>query len=271
MMIDKLIAVRGGGDVASGIIYRLHKAGFKIVVFEIEKPTVIRRKVAFAQTIYTNETKIEDIKAKRVKTLKDAYKCLEDSIIPVIVDPKGELITKENFFLVIDAILAKKNLGTNKDMAEYTIGAGPGFMAGRDVDAVIETNRGHKLGRVFYNGKTDANTGIPGNINGFTKERVIRANNNGKIKVIKDIGSFVKKDETIAIIDDIEVKAKIKGVIRGMIKNDFYVYKGMKIGDVDPRGVKEYCYKISGKALAVGGGALEAVCKFVSEKKNEAL
>lgn len=266
--INCLVIIRGAGDIATGIGYRLHKSGFKIVMLETDKPSVIRRKVAFAETVYENNYKVEDLESKLVSSVKEVDECLSKSIIPVIIDPNGEFIPKLHPDVVVDAILAKKNLGTNKEMADIVIGVGPGFEAGKDVDAVVETNRGHNLGKVILEGKPEANTGIPGNIAGYTEERVLRANNNGKIKVIRDIGSIVKKNDAVAEINGIEVKAKIDGVVRGMIRDGYEVTIGMKIGDVDPRGKVEYCYHISDKARAIGGGVLEAIL-HLSNKRSK--
>lgn len=262
---NNIIAIRGGGDIATGIAFRLFSAGFKVMILEIEKPTVIRRKVSFAEAVYEKETIVEGVKGKLALNYSEALDILDKNQIPVIVDSEGETIRKHNITAVVDAILAKRNIGTTKDMAPLVIGVGPGFTAGKDVHVVIESNRGHNLGRVIYKGSAEKNTGIPGTVQGYSEERVIRANNKGFISIVKDIGSIVEKDETVAIIEGIEVKAKINGVVRGMIRNGFYVKEGMKIGDVDPRGIIEYCYTISDKARAIGGGVLEAICFYLNK------
>lgn len=266
--VDCLVVIRGAGDIATGIAYRLHKAGFKIVMLETDKPSVVRRKVAFAETVYEKKFKVEELESKLISNINEVSECLNKCIIPVLIDPNGEFILKLKPDVVVDAILAKKNLGINKDMADIVIGAGPGFEAGKDVDAVIETKRGHSLGKVILEGKPEPNTGIPGNIEGYSEERVLRGNNNGKIKVLKDIGSIVRKNDVVAEIDGVKVKAKINGVVRGMIKDGYEVTVGMKIGDVDPRGKVEYCYEISDKARAVGGGVLEAIL-HLSNKRSK--
>lgn len=263
--LNNIVAIRGGGDIATGIAYRLYNAGLKVMILEIEKPTVIRRKVSFAEAVYQKETIVEGVKGKLGKDYDDAIDIILKNQIPVIIDPNGEIIKKYNFTVVVDAILAKKNIGTTKDMAPLVIGVGPGFTAGEDVHVVIESNRGHNLGKVIYKGKAEENTGIPGTIQGYSEERVIRANNQGIIRVVKDIGTIVEEDETVAIIEGVEVKTKIKGVVRGMIRDGFYVKNDMKIGDVDPRGIIEYCYTISDKARAIGGGVLEAICNYLSK------
>ncbi|SHJ55369.1 selenium-dependent molybdenum cofactor biosynthesis protein YqeB [Paramaledivibacter caminithermalis] len=263
---NTIVAVRGGGDIASGIIHRLFNAGLKVMVLEIEKPTVIRRKVSFAEVIYEKEINVEGITASLAVNYDDAIKIIEKNQVPVLVDPNGEIINKHNFTVVVDAILAKKNLGTKKNMAPLVIGVGPGFVAGEDVHVVIESNRGHHLGKIILKGMAEENTGKPGEIQGFSEERVIRANSNGIIKVMKDIGAIVDSNETVAVIGKAQIKTKIKGVVRGMIHDGFYVIKGMKIGDVDPRGIINHCYTISDKARAIGGGVLEAICNFLSKK-----
>lgn len=258
-MKNNIIVVRGGGDVASGTIYRLFKSGFKVIVLDIAKPTVIRRTVAFAQAIYDGEIKVEGVTAKKASSVSEALSFLSQNIIPVLVDDKGESIKEIRPYAVVDAVLAKKNMGTNMDLAEIVIALGPGFVAGEDVNAVIETNRGHNLGRVILKGSAEANTGVPGIIKGIGEGRVIRAPGKGVVKHVLQIGDMVNKGELICYVGDMEVKASISGVIRGLIKEGLEVTQGFKIGDVDPRGNKKYCFTISDKARAIGGGVLEAI------------
>ena len=259
MKYRDLVIIRGGGDIATGTIYRLYKSGYKIVVIEIEKPTSIRRTVSFSQSIYDDEVEIEGVKAKLCKSIQEINKAHEKYKIPVIADPEGKLIKELKPKFVIDAILAKKNLGTKIDMADLVIGLGPGFTAGEDVDVVIETNRGHNLGRVIYKGQAEPNTKKPGNTMGYTTERVIYSPVEGKVEVVKDIKSLVNKGEIIAKVNNSNVEAKISGVVRGMIQPGLIVHKGMKMGDIDPRNKTESCNIISDKARAVAGGVLEAV------------
>ena len=258
-MLRETVIVRSGGDVASGTIKRLHEAGFKVLVLEITNPTAIRRTVSYSQCVFDGEITIENTTARLCKTLEEVDDAHFKGEIPVVIDSKGEWIDIVQAKVVIDAILAKKNLGTDKAMADIVIGLGPGFEAGLDVDAVIETNRGHDLGRVIYQGKPQANTGSPGNIGGYTIERVIYSSEDGEIKVLCDIGSLVEKDQVVATVNGKEVRTKLKGVIRGMIADGTHVFNGMKIGDVDPRNEVKHCYGISDKARAVGGGVLEAI------------
>lgn len=262
-----LVVIRGAGDIATGIAYRLYNSGFKIVMIETDNPSVIRRKVSFAETVYEKKHKVEGLESKLVSDIDEINECFNKGIVPVLIDPECSKINEINPDVVVDAILAKKNLGTNKNMADIVIGVGPGFEAGEDVDAVVETKRGHRLGRVILKGRPESNTGVPGNIEGYTEERVLRGNKNGKIKVLKDIGCFVKKNDVVAEIEGSQVKAKIDGVVRGMIRDGYKVTVGMKIGDIDPRGKVEYCYEISDKARAIGGGVLEAILHISNRKK----
>ncbi|WP_330666410.1 selenium-dependent molybdenum cofactor biosynthesis protein YqeB [Vallitalea sp.] len=254
-----LVVVRGGGDIASGTIHRLTKCGFRVVVLEIDKPTVIRRTVSFANALFDNEITIENIKAVRADDVNDIKKYLNNNIIPILVDEYGKSIYQLKPDIVIDAILAKKNMGTNMEMAPIVIGLGPGFTAGKDVHAVIETNRGHDLGKVIYSGKPQKNTGIPGNIEGYTHERVIRSSHEGNVSATAKIGDTVNKGDCIGYVNEFPILAPIDGVIRGLIKSGLHVTENFKIGDVDPRGKIDYCFTISDKARAVAGGVLEAI------------
>ena len=258
-MNKKLVIVRGGGDVATGTIQKLKRVGFDVLVLEIERPTCIRRNVALAQAIFEGEIKIEDIEAIYCKDKSEIEKAFADDKIAVTVDPEGRFIEEMKPICVIDGILAKKNLGTKKDMAPITIGLGPGFVAGEDVDLVIETNRGHDLGRLIFEGSAAKNTGNPGNINGFTTERILRSSANGKLHIIKDLGSVVKKGEPVALVDGKEIYAGLDGMVRGMINEGIEVTKGMKIGDVDPRVIPRNAKTISDKARLIGGGSLEGL------------
>lgn len=254
------VIVRGGGDIASGTIQKLYRSGFNVLVLEIEKPTAIRRNVAFSDAIYNGEATVEGIKAIRAYNLEDINNAFKNRIIPILVDSDGYFINKIKPLAVIDAILAKKNLGTNKDMAPITIALGPGFKAGVDVDVVIETMRGHNLGRLIFEGYAMANTGVPGEIAGYSKERVIYSQSNGIIKNLKYIGDIVKKDDVLAVVGDQKILAPIDGLLRGLIKDGTKVEIGLKIGDIDPRlkEIENYT-TISDKARNIGGGVLEAL------------
>lgn len=258
-MNKNLVIVRGGGDVATGTIQKLNRVGFDVLVLEIERPTCIRRNVAVAQAIFEGEIQIEDIRALRCENTEEIKRAFKENLIAVTVDPEGKYIKELKPLCVIDGILAKKNLGTNRDMAPITIGLGPGFEAGNDVDLVIETNRGHDLGRLIFKGPAAANTGNPGNINGFTTERILRSPASGKVHIIKDLGSVVKKGDVVAKVAGKDVLAGLDGMVRGMINEGLEVFQGMKIGDVDPRVIPRNAKTISDKARLIGGGALEGL------------
>ncbi len=258
-MIENLVIVRGAGDIATGTIHRLSRCGFNIIALEAKEPLVIRRTVAFAGAIFDNETTIEGVTAVKAGTLHEACELSGEGIVPVLIDPEGVAIKLLRPEVVVDAILAKRNLGTAKDMAGIVIGLGPGFTAGVDVHAVIETNRGHNLGRVILEGPAESNTGIPGIIAGYGAERIIRAPESGLFKAQCRIGDIVRKGQTVAYVAEVPVFSPLDGVLRGLIHSGTNVEKGLKIGDVDPRGKVEYCYGISDKARAVAGGVLEAI------------
>lgn len=266
-----LIIVRGGGDIASGTIFKLYNCGFPVLILETEAPSAIRRNVAFSEAVYQETQTIEGTTAHLARNLDEAICFLNDGKLSLLVDPAANSIKALNPLAVIDAILAKKNLGTNRDMAGITIALGPGFFAGQDVDAVIETKRGHNLGRVIYAGTAAPNTGIPGNIAGFSKERVIHSPAEGILKNICHITDTVQKGQIIANIEtplgNIPVHATLDGLLRGLIRDGFPVTKGFKIADIDPR-KDEYnnCFTISDKARCIAGGVLEALLHLKKEK-----
>jgi xanthine dehydrogenase accessory factor len=266
---EGVIVVRGGGDLATGTIYRLHQSGFQVVVLEIEAPTVIRTTVSFAQAVYSGMTTVEGVTARRVASLADIQNAFRNGEIPIVIDKNGGKIPELSPIAVIDAIIAKKNLGTTKDMAPIVIGLGPGFEAGKDVDAVVETQRGHYLGSVIYSGFAAENTNIPGNIGGFTEERLIRSNSHGTVYPLKEIGDHVEKGEIVTKVGNQEVQASISGVIRGMINQGLEVAEGFKIGDIDPRNEKVYCHTISDKARSIAGGVLEAFLRLSNKNQKQ--
>ena len=245
--------------MGTGVAYRLCKSGFKVVITEMEKPLVIRRKVAFAQAVYEGQTTVEGITAIRVRETKEIGALLNDGHIPVVIDPACTLAREINAAVVVDATLAKRFTGMSRDMAPLTIALGPGWEAGKDVHAVIETNRGHNLGRVILKGCAEPNTGIPEAVLGYGEERVLRAPCDGSVRHVLAIGDTVRVGATVCYVRDAEVKAALNGVVRGLILDGITVKKGLKIGDIDPRGRKENCYTISDKARAIGGGVLEAI------------
>ena len=257
-----LVIIKGAGDLASGIAYRLNKSNFEVIMTDIANPTSIRNTVSFNQAIIDKETTIDGVKAVLAKSNIDALEISKAGNIAVLVDESAECVKELRPYVLVDAILAKKNLGTTIDDATIVIGVGPGFNATVDCNAVVETLRGHNLGRVIYNGEAAKNTNVPGLIGGFSGERIIRATDDGIFHPIKGIGDFVTEGDVVAYVDEEPVKCNLTGVIRGMLRDGIKVKKGMKSGDVDPRGELSYCYTPSDKALAVAGGVLEAILHF---------
>ena len=259
--MDKLVVlIRGAGDIASGVAHRLHRSHFKICMTEIPHPLAVRREVAFSEAIYEGEKEVEGIRAKFISKPEEIESVWKQGDIPILVDPDGK---KMRHFLkpdvLVDAIMAKNNSAIQVNDAPWVIGLGPGFTAGKDVHVVIETNRGHYLGTMILNGTAEPDTGIPGEIGGYTIERVLRTMKKGTFHPQKSIGDRVSKGAVVAVVDDFPVIAKISGVVRGLLREGVEVRKGMKVGDIDPRGKKESCFTISDKARAIAGGVLEAI------------
>jgi len=265
MKKDFLVVVRGGGDMATAVVHRLWRAGFHTLVLEAEQPAAIRRQVAISEAVYEGRACVEGMTAVRIASYSEMQAVFDAGCVPLMIDPEGKAIAALRPDVVVDAIIAKKNLGTKMDMAPLTIALGPGFDAGRDVHAVIETMRGHNLGRIITCGSALPNTGVPGSVGGYTAERVMHAQTAGVLRNVKKIGDFVLMGETIAVIetdeDRLPVTASITGLIRGLIRDGFPVTKGFKIADIDPR-KEEYtnCFTISDKARCIAGSVLEAVC-----------
>ena len=256
------IVIKGAGDLATGIASRLYHAGHQIVMTEIAVPLTVRRSVALSRAVYENEAEVEDLKGVLVKDAAEADRILQRGEIPVLVDPEADIIGSFHPDVVVDAILAKKNLGTRITDAPFVIGVGPGFYAGKDCHCVIETKRGHTLGNVIWEKEAIPNTGVPGNIGGFTTERLIRASADGIMEPVAEIGDTVEKGQLVARTGKQPVYAKMSGIVRGMLQKDVQVTEGLKIGDIDARCEPEHCVTISDKARAVGGGVLEAVSLF---------
>lgn len=272
MKKSDLIIVRGAGDLATGTIHRLKKSGFRLLVLETDHPAAIRRQVALSEAVYNGSACVEGVEAVRVENEQQMSEAWKKDKVPVLVDPEGKCIASLQPKVVVDAILAKRNLGTNRTMAPLTIALGPGFTAGEDVDVVIETKRGHNLGRIIRKGSAYPNTGIPGIIGGYGAERVIHAPAAGILKNKSKIGDIVEKGQVIAIIEKTkgsngenqktEVTATLSGLLRGLIRDNYPVTKGFKIADIDPR--KEElanCFTISDKARCIAGSVLEVICE----------
>lgn len=259
-MDETLVIVRGAGDIATGTIVHLARCGRRVLALESQRPTAIRRTVALSDAVYHGKASVEEITARRVADAVQMRTCWDAGEIPVAVDPQGQWIERLKPGVVIDAILAKRNLGTNRTMAPVTVALGPGFCAGRDVDAVIETMRGHRLGRVIYQGEALPNTGVPGEIMGIGRQRVTHAPVSGTLRCVRGIGDVVSAGEVLAYIGETPVPAAISGVLRGILPDGFDVPVGMKLLDIDPRiREKENCLTISDKARCIAGGVLEAV------------
>lgn len=256
--MNKLVIIKGGGDLATGIAHRLFRSGLDIILTEIAEPTVIRRSVAFANAIYTKETTVEGVTAVAAQPAA-VSQLLQERKIPVVVDPQCQIRAIHKPWAVVDAILAKRNLGTTIQDGPIVIGVGPGFVAGQDVHRIVETMRGHDLGRVISDGTAIANTGVPGEIGGYTLERLVTAPTSGKFRAVKQIGDLVRTGDVLCFVGEEPVEAAIDGVVRGMLYDGLWVTPNMKIGDIDPRAKVEHCWTISDKARAIGGGVLEAI------------
>jgi xanthine dehydrogenase accessory factor len=256
---DLVILIRGAGEMATGVAHRLASCRFKVCMTETLNPQAVRREVAFSEVIFDREKGVEGITAKLVESKGHISEVWREGKVPILIDPEAEVKGFLKPDVLIDATLAKKNLGTKITDALLVVGLGPGFSAGKDVHLVIETNRGHDLGRIIANGEAEPNTGIPGLVAGYTEERVIRAPKEGKFKALKMIGDDVKANENVGMIGNAVVRSRIAGVIRGLLRDGTEVWKGMKLGDVDPRGIKAHCYTISDKARTISGGVLQAI------------
>lgn len=261
-----LILVRGGGDLATGVVHRLWSAGLRVLVLESKHPAAIRRQVSLCEAVYAGQTQVEGLRAVRIHSLTEAAQVWQQGAVPVLVDPEGQCIPKAKPAVLVDAILAKRNLGTHRGMAPLTIALGPGFTAGQDVDVVIETKRGHRLGRIIRQGAAAPNTGVPGVIGGYGAERVLHAPAEGRWHTLHEIGDLVQPGEAVAEIcpaqgPAVPVCTQIGGILRGLLRDGYPVTLGFKVADVDPRSTeRENCFLISDKARCIAGSVLELVC-----------
>lgn len=274
---NKLVIVRGGGDLATGTIHRLVRSGFPVLVLETALPSAIRRQVAFSESVYDGIATVEGITCRKADTLEEAFTIMQSSQAALMIDEHAQVLNRLKPRALVDAILAKRNLGTHRAMARRTIALGPGFRAGEDVDYVIETQRGHDLGRIIEKGTAAPNTGVPGMICGFGKERVIHAPAAGRIHPVTAIGNHVEKGQILAWIEpltspeeassftapavaSVPVTASLTGLLRGMIRDQYPVSGGMKIADIDPRDSEwKNCFTISDKARCIAGSVLESL------------
>lgn len=262
-----LVVIRGAGDIASGIALRLIAAQFEVAMLDCAVPTAIRRTVSFSEAIRLGETYVEGVRGVLVEDCGKAREVAASGLeVPVLVDPEGSSIRFFEPDVVVDAILAKRNLGTTLAMAPIVLGVGPGFTVRVDCHAAIETMRGHNLGRVLYEGSPSRNTGIPGSIGGFTVERVLRAPTAGIFRPVLEIGDAVEAGNAVAYVGDTPIISEIGGVVRGVLQEGVSIPQGMKVADVDPRGMPEYCQFSSDKARAIGGGVLEAIMHFSNRR-----
>lgn len=267
---ELLVAVKGAGDLATGVMHRLVRAGFAVMATELAQPTVLRRTVAFAEAVALGHVTVEGVIAQRADSVEDIQAAFKNGCVPVAVDPDGTLLKQMHPTVLVEATLSKYNSGVTMDDAPIVIALGPGYEAGKDVHAVIETNRGHNLGRVYLQGCAEPNTGVPGTIGGYGSERLLRAPCAGTLYGIRQIGETVQAGEIVAVVKanpagsaDVPVIAVISGMLRGLVRDGLAVNPGMKVGDIDPRAVREHCFTISDKSRAVAGGVLEAVMYFL--------
>ena len=253
--------VRGAGDLATGVAMRLYRAGFAVVMTELAQPMVVRRTASLADAVTEGRWRVEELVGVRA-TAGDAPQALGRGEVPVLIDPGKDAIRQLAPRVVVDGIMAKRNTGTGREDAPIVIALGPGFTAGADVDAVIETARGHELGRAIYGGSAQPNTGVPGEVGGASTDRLLRAPVDGVFRAWRQIGDRVAVGEAVADVDGVPVKALLDGILRGLLRTGTPVTTGLKVGDVDPRAEREYCFTVSDKALAIGGGALEAILRL---------
>lgn len=270
---DTLILIKGAGDLATGVALRLFRSGFPIIMTELPQPLMVRRTVSFGEAINQGEMRVEGVKAVKVADASTALGLANERgnhrSVPILVDSSAAC----RFFLkpaiLIDAIMAKENRGTARSDAPFVVALGPGFTAGIDCHVVIETNRGHSLGRPIYQGAAEPNTGVPGEVGGKSIERLLRAPVSGVIETYLEIGEYVNRGRVVAVVNGVEVHSQIDGVLRGLLRSGMSVTEGLKIGDVDPRAQPAHCFLVSDKSLAIGGGVLEAIMGFLTGAKKE--
>lgn len=264
--MNVLVLIRGAGDLASGVALRLRRSGFSVIMTELHQPLVVRRMVSFAEAIYQGEFEVEGEIAQRIEAFEDVHKVLSVGKIPLVVDPDGEVVDwlreescERMAYVLVDARMTKKKPERSLEQADLVIGLGPGFTARQDCHAVIETNRGHFLGRVIWDGCAQSDTGTPESVGNHSVERVLRSPTDGILKNLATIGDHISMGQTVAMVNGYRINAPFAGVLRGLLYPGLMVTSGMKIGDLDPRDDSRYCWLASDKSLAVGGGVLEAI------------
>jgi xanthine dehydrogenase accessory factor len=262
---DLIVLIRGAGEMATGVAWRLYQSRFKILMTEVPHPLAVRREVSFCEAVYEGRKKVERVEAVLIHSTDEIAGAWRSLQIPLVIDPELSISLAVPPDILVDAILAKRNTGTLIRQAPLVIALGPGFKAGRDAHLVIETNRGHNLGRIITDGEAEADTGLPGLIGGYSKERVLRAPGPGVVKGLKGIGDPVARGEVVARVDGGPVRAEITGILRGLIRDGTPVSAGLKIGDIDPRGNREFCFTISEKARAIAGGVLEGILRIFNK------
>lgn len=253
------VVVKGGGDLGTGVAWRLHRCGFRVLVTETARPTVIRRAVAFAAAVYEGSVRVDGVVARVIGSDGETGAAWSAGHVPVLIDPQAAVVEQLRPEAVADAVMAKRNVGTRITDAATVVALGPGFTVGIDCHAVVETKRGHNLGRVILEGSAEPNTGVPGTVGGESARRVLRAPREGVFRGVRAIGDRVEEGAVVAYVQEEPVCARLDGVVRGLLYDGLTVHAGMKVGDVDPRGIVSHCLSISDKALAVGGGAVEAI------------
>jgi xanthine dehydrogenase accessory factor len=259
---ELIVVIKGAGEMASAVAWRIYMSNIRrILMLENASPLAVRRAVSYCEAVYDGRKTVEGVEATLADNEDEMGEAWNQAKIAVRVDPEWKTIDRIKPHVVIDAILAKKNLGTHMSEAPLVIGLGPGFVVGQDVHFAIETNRGHNLSRIITSGAAEPNTGIPGSIGGYTEERVLRASCDGEFKATCSIGHIVKKGDTVGTVASDTIRASIDGVVRGLIRSSSRVHRGLKLGDIDPRGDVDYCYTISEKARAISGSVLEVILR----------
>ena len=258
-----LALIKGAGDLGTGVALRLFRAGFAVTMTEMARPAAVRRTVALSEAVFDGRTTVEKMEGIRAEGAAEVARLLQQGVVPVIVDPEASIRSELSPILLVDAIVAKVNTGTRITDAPAVIALGPGFVAGRDAHAVIETQRGHTLGRVITSGEALADTGIPGEVGGYGEERLLRAPCAGVFRGTREIGDCVSEGEIVGEVGGVLLRSRLGGVLRGLLRSGTEVTAGFKLGDIDPRATREHCFLVSDKALAIAGGVLEAACALL--------